>query len=71
METVTSAVSLKTVEIRANRDGSETRPYTKSHTAVANLRGFAWALAFQGLFAANVDLDLLGLGFCLLRQADL
>src|SRR5580658_6990913 len=35
------------------------------------LRGFAWAFAFEGLLAADVDLDLLGLGFRLLRQSDL
>src|SRR6476661_9909158 len=33
-----------------------------------NLCSFAWALAFQRLFAAYVDFDLLGLGFSLLGQ---
>src|SRR6202035_3331854 len=35
------------------------------------LRGFAWGLGFQGLLAANVDFDLLGLGFRLFCKADL
>src|SRR5690349_9819481 len=38
------------------------------------LCGFAWAFAFEGLFAlfgAYVDLDLLGLGFGLLGQLNL
>src|SRR6202521_2014085 len=35
------------------------------------LRGLALSLGFEGLVAANVDLDLLGLGFGLLGQADL
>jgi hypothetical protein len=33
--------------------------------------GFAGAFAFQHLFAADVDLDLLGLGFSFLRKGDL
>src|SRR5579863_10586186 len=37
----------------------------------ANLSGFAWSLSFESLLAANVDFDLLGLGFRLLRQSDL
>ena len=35
------------------------------------LCGFAGALGFQRLLAADVDLDLLGLGFRLLGQLDL
>src|SRR5262249_24593097 len=35
------------------------------------LRCFARSLGFNGFLAANVDLDLLRLGFCLLRQLNL
>ena len=37
---------------------------------LASLRCLAWPLGFEGLLAANVDFDLLGLGFGLLRQLD-
>jgi len=64
-ETVTSAVSLRIVELRPNR--TDHRPVRTQ--VIANLGGFA--LSFQGLLAANIDLDLLGLGFGLLSQANL
>src|SRR6202035_1338568 len=41
------------------------------HRLNASLRGFAGSFDFQSLVASDVYLDLLGLGFSLLRQSDL
>ena len=59
---------LKTVELSLDWTGEGARP----HAGLA-LRGLARGLrllAFQRLFAAHVDFDLLGLGFGLLGQLD-
>src|SRR5215471_12024429 len=63
-EAVTSAASRsRGLDTRATCAGERCRPY--------NLRRLSGALAFDGLGAAHVNLDLLGLGFGLLGQGNL
>ena len=60
----------KTGDVAVSRQNCRALPdrTAKSYPYVfpTNLRGLAWSLSFQSLLAANVDFDLLGLGFRLL-----
>src|SRR6266576_2580960 len=47
------------------------RPMSPPVSSNDKLRGFALTLCFEGLVAANVNLDLLGFGFRLLGESDL
>src|SRR6202451_4332468 len=52
--------------------GADSQPTPISLASLANgLRGLAGSLGFEGLLAANVHLDLLGLGFGLLGKVNL
>src|SRR5271167_4171556 len=47
------------------------QPAPQPFTELLVLRGLAGSLHFEGLLAANSNLDLLGLGFSLLGEVDL
>src|SRR2546421_11564791 len=54
-----------------NKTGADLKPPPVSLTSYLALGGLAVDFGFEGLIAANINLDLLGLGFRLLGQIDL